>query len=66
MTNQPITTAAYGKRTTRRKPPAARPTPRAGTSIGRLLGEEGVAEVYRALGLRPPEQWRKRRGPKRG
>lgn len=57
--NGPITSAVYGrKRGGPTKPkPARRPV---STLVGQVLGEEQVAELYRKLGFKRPQD-RKRR-----
>lgn len=69
MEHQPITSAVYpkGRRKIRRTATGPQRKPASGSSLVRdLLGAEAVAELYRQLGMRPPEQRRRKRGPKRG
>ena len=56
--HQPITSAVYAKQ--RGGKPKATTKPRrtqpAGSLVQSLLGADTVAELYRALGMRPPKE----------
>lgn len=58
--NSPLTDAVYGKRSTARKPPRPVQRRRADFLVGTSLGEELVAELYKQLGFKRPDQRRKR------
>jgi len=59
--NSPITDAVYGKRSTRRPAPPKPARRPAVTLVAGRIGEEKVAELYRKLGFKRPDQRRKRR-----
>jgi hypothetical protein len=61
----PITDAVYGKRSTPRKPPRTAPRRQAERLVGRMIGEEAVADLYRGLKFKRPDQ-RPNRGQRRG
>jgi hypothetical protein len=59
-TGSPITDAVYGRgRGGPKKPPKSQRRP-VESLVGSLLGEGQVADLYRKLGMKPPEQRRKR------
>jgi hypothetical protein len=61
MDNQsPITNAVYGKGRGGPKKARKEQPRRAERLVGRMLGEDVVAELYRSLGMKRPED-RKRR-----
>lgn len=60
-TNQPITSAVYGKQRGGKKPSRPEQPRRAERLVGRMLGEDTVAELYRSLGMKQPSERRRRR-----
>lgn len=56
----PITDAVYGRGRGGPKKPRREPIRRAERLVERAIGEEAVAELYRTLGFRRPDQRRKR------
>ena len=63
-TGTPVTDAVYGRGRGGPKKARKEQPRRAERLVGRMLGDEAVAELYRSLGMKRPED-RRRKGGRR-